>query len=342
MLTSRVAALEKERDDITKRESESRRKARDVNSKARKLEDELDSVVERAKSLEVDIADQRAQGQKLQSRLVQAETALQESRENRERERKVWEAELTQKIEEEKLKWRLENQPQMPPPTQANAGFLRGESPSGSGSNRKGLFVDSTMAHGRRTRSGFTPHEAGLTSPEPPTSRRSSVHPAPFRQDSAASLALMNGHQRLSRTPSINPIDDDDAFDNVSSPQRTIADIISVGPSSTGPSIQLVERLSTNVRRLEYEKSVSKEEMARLTAQRDEAREEVVSLMREIDDKRAADERIAQLEKDLEEMNQRYQTTLEMFGEKSEQVEELQNDVADLKKIYKDLVSTLN
>jgi len=76
-------------------------------------------------------------------------------------------------------------------------------------------------------------------------------------------------------------------------------------------------------------------------AQRDEAREEVVALMREIEEKRGQDVRVEKLEKEMSEMHGRYQTTLEMLGEKSEKVEELEGDVADLKKIYRDLVSTM-
>lgn len=142
----------------------------------------------------------------------------------------------------------------------------------------------------------------------------------------------------MSQTPSIHTFDHDEAFDNTSSPHRTINDMISVSTVGAGPSVQLVERMSAAVRRLESEKATSKEEMARLAAQRDEAREEVVALMREVEEKRISDEKVAKMEKELREMNERYQTTLEMLGEKSERVEELTIDVLDLKKIYRDLV----
>lgn len=144
-----------------------------------------------------------------------------------------------------------------------------------------------------------------------------------------------------SNTPSIHGAPFDDALENTSSPHRTINDMISVSTVGAGPSVQLVERMSAAVRRLESEKATSKEEMARLMAQRDEAREEVVALMREIEEKRGQDVRVEKLEKEMSEMHGRYQTTLEMLGEKSEKVEELEGDVADLKKIYRDLVSTM-
>ena len=104
--------------------------------------------------------------------------------------------------------------------------------------------------------------------------------------------------------------------------------------------MQLVERMSATVRRLESERAASKDELARITSQRDQAREQVVDLMREADQKRTSDARVQELETRIEELDQRYQTTLEMLGEKSEQVEELQADIADLKKIYRELVDS--
>jgi len=161
------------------------------------------------------------------------------------------------------------------------------------------------------------------------------------RQDSFPSMSSNLNGASPSNTPSMLGTPFDDPMENTSSPHRTINDMISVSTVGAGPSVQLVERMSAAVRRLESEKATSKEEMARFVAQRDEARDEVVALMREIEEKRGQDAKVERLEKEMAEMNQRYQTTLEMLGEKSERVEELEGDVADLKKIYRDLVQTM-
>lgn len=121
-------------------------------------------------------------------------------------------------------------------------------------------------------------------------------------------------------------------------PDRTIYDMISGSTAGAGPSVQLVERMSAAVRRLESEKATSREELARLCAQRDEARDQVVDLMHEAEGKRAADERANALEKEVGAIRERYLTTLEMLGEKSEVVEELKADVVDLKGLYRELV----
>ncbi|KAF2746456.1 hypothetical protein M011DRAFT_404304 [Sporormia fimetaria CBS 119925] len=345
-LTSRVAALEKERDETAKRETDIRKKAREFNSKARKLEDELESISERARTLEQDLSEQRTSAQKLQLRLAQAEEAAEDARAELDKEKKVLEAEFQRRLEEEKNKWRAEMQSQF---SAADSNLLRANSPSPSnrrhspdplGINRRALPrststdlpltpMDRMFFDDRRPSARSKPSYAGVRSPEIGT---------PHRQDSfASSLSQLNG----SNTPSIHAPDQDDAFDTHSSPQRTINDMISVSTAAAGPSVQLVERMSATVRRLESERATNKEELARLVAQRDEARESVVALMREVEEKRALDEKVGKLEKELAEMNERYETTLEMLGEKSERVEELESDVADLKNIYRDLVQTM-
>jgi uncharacterized protein involved in exopolysaccharide biosynthesis len=135
--------------------------------------------------------------------------------------------------------------------------------------------------------------------------------------------------------------DNDDFFENnasPSSPQQTINDMVSASTVGAGPSVQLVERMSSAVRRLESEKAATKEDLARLSAQRDEARAEIVALMREVEQKRAADAKVAELETEIKDINSRYQTTLEMLGEKSELVDELKSDIDDIKAMYRELV----
>ncbi|EOD48409.1 putative m protein repeat protein [Neofusicoccum parvum UCRNP2] len=355
-LTARVAALEKERDELAKRESDIRRKAREVNSKSRKLEEELDSSSDQARALEHEVAEQKTQMSKLQSRLTQVEKELQSATATFEQQKKIWEAELVQKIEDEKTKWRLEaataaTQSPISGPGDNHSHYLTPQTPSLPGTmfSRKHSGDQAMGLHSRRgiARNVSSELLLSLDAQQPPSSMRrmgsSQRTPGfpmtPQRQDSSSTTngnGLTGSHPA---PPSIHTVDDSaDAFDRTSSPHRTVADMISVSTVGAGPSVQLVERMSAAVRRLESEKAVSKEEMARLAAQRDEAREEVVALMREVDEKRGQSKLVEKLQRDLQEVNTRYEATLEALGEKSEQVEELQNDVDDLKKIYKDLV----
>lgn len=132
---------------------------------------------------------------------------------------------------------------------------------------------------------------------------------------------------------------DDPVDDKIpSSPRNVAQDMISVSTVGAGPSVQLVERMSAAIRRLEGEKVAAKEEMTRICSQRDEARSDMVGLMKEVESAKAATSKVEQLERDLADVNARYQTTLEMLGEKSELVEELKADVQDVKAMYRELV----
>lgn len=123
-----------------------------------------------------------------------------------------------------------------------------------------------------------------------------------------------------------------------SSPRHMAQDMISVSTVAAGPSVQLVERMSAAIRRLEAEKVAAREEMARVCNQRDEARGDMVGLMKDLESAKAAMGRVTDLEGEVAALNSRYQTTLELLGEKSELVEELRADVQDVKDMYRELV----
>jgi hypothetical protein len=359
-------ALEKERDDIAKREADVRKKAREVNGKARRLEEELETEKDKASTIEADLAEQKSSLAKAQTRLSTAEAAVQEARAEIERERKVFEKELQSRIDEEKTKWKLENNHanSIPPtPTESNH-FLRADSPSTYFAARKPSATDLRAFQGRRSNAGSRTFASDLpplfTEHNRPPSRRTSTLPyqtslplrtptesaTPSRHDSTSSLAHhINGNNlppsaSISVAPSIDAIDDNMDRDSTSSPHRTVNELISVSTINTGPSVQLVERMSAAVRRLESEKAASKEEMVRILSQRDEAREEVVALMRELEGLKTDREKIALLEKDLKDVEGKYEAVLQLLGEKSEENEELKNDVLDLKKIYRELVES--
>ncbi|KAK7567858.1 M protein repeat protein-like protein [Phyllosticta citricarpa] len=352
-LTSRVVALEKERDELAKRESEVRRRAREANSKSRKLEDELDSTGERARALEHELSQQKTAMADLQAKVKQADKELEALNAKLEQRKKIWDTELQQRLDEERSKLRNEMQAALQSPISPEAPLphlLGPQTPSTQGgtfSRKQSSPAGDGGIHSRRNISRNVSSELllSLEHQSPGSGRRTSNFaqrppgvPPSIRQESSSSVARLNGSKNVPSPPSIHPIEPEEDFERTSSPHRTVADMISVSTVGAGPSVQLVERMSAAVRRLESEKAVSKEEMARLAVQRDEAREEVVALMREIETKRAADQKVERLQKELKELNDRYETTLEMLGEKSEQVEELKNDVEDLKKIYKDLV----
>lgn len=278
--------------------------------------------------------------QKLDQKLKKASDDLASAHKDSAEQKKISDATWAQKLEEERTKWREQVLPA--------ANFLQ--------QPRTG----SPIASSRRP-SNLEP--AGSLSDYRPTSRRSSTVPTPLPDVGTPPRQNSYSHTTLSpqvpsgmsnaptmEAPSINFEPDElsgsgtPVTPSVAAAQtqhsRGINDIISESTTGAGPSVQLVERMSATVRRLESERAASKDELSRITSQRDEARQQVVDQMREIEEKKASDTRVQELEARVEELDQRYQVTLEMLGEKSEQVDELQADIADVKKIYRELVDS--
>lgn len=171
----------------------------------------------------------------------------------------------------------------------------------------------------------------------------SSAH---HHQQRHASLANSNSNQAgtgamaSSTTPTV---DNDDplieGMERSASPQQALMqDMVSVSTVAAGPSVQLVERMSAAIRRLESEKVAAREELARISKQRNEARAEVLQLIKDTEAGNAAVARVTELETQVSDLQARYDTTLELLGEKSELVEELRADVDDVKQMYRDLV----
>ncbi|KOS46107.1 hypothetical protein ACN38_g2901 [Penicillium nordicum] len=340
-LLSRLANVEKERDDASRREIDLRKKIREMNHKLKKFEEELDNAKEAEHDLDSRLEERMEELQKLQQKLEKAAEDLASTQRGMAEQKKTCDATWAQKLEEERAKWRE----QVNSPSQ-----LRGVSPVAS------LRRSSTLDAMTPGLSDFRPPSRrsstmAFTSPEIGTPPRQNSYPASITQ-ATLSPPHINTNPSILAAPSIS-FEPEEYFDDSCTPatpsayggtqappSRGINDIISESTVGAGPSVQLVERMSATVRRLESERAGSKDELVRVTTQRDEARQQVVDLMRELEEKQLSDSRVQELEAELEDLDQRYQTTLEMLGEKSEQVDELNADIADLKKIYRELVDS--
>ena len=211
---------------------------------------------------------------------------------------------------------------------------------------------DVLLAHGMpgKHRKVSTPSSlADGISDTHPLSARPSI-PASLRHimsTGSSTAATTSTGSQLEPPQELTPVassvmgDKGDIFEGVetpSSPKQPLQDAMSVSTVAAGPSVQLVERMSAAIRRLEGEKVVTREELLRVSNQRDEARAEIVALMKEVEDGKRALGKVIELEKEVSDINSRYQTTLEMLGEKSELVEELRADVDDVKAMYRELI----
>ncbi|KAI5920767.1 TATA element modulatory factor 1 TATA binding-domain-containing protein [Camillea tinctor] len=345
-LVARTASLEKERDEALRRESEMRRKARETASRAKRQEEELEEAKTQLPNVQRDLSSYQSQFESLRKRAEEAEAALAETKADLERQQAAWKEEKPDRPDTDRRNW-LEDLP-----TTAFRNGSRPESPLLAAPQRTfssdflGLQTYST-----RFCKTSAPSSNGEPSPSerPSSARRPSAQPpirSPLFPISSAQIgtppSLPSGLDLLA-SPSTNAADRDrdeifEGLERSASPQNVLQDMVSVSTMTAGPSVQLVERMSAAIRRLESEKVAAKEELSRISSQRDEARGEIVTLIKEVEAGKAAIKKVEELEKEVSDINERYQTTLEMLGEKSELVEELRADVQDVKAMYRDLV----
>lgn len=330
-LLSRITNLEKERDDATAREGDVRKKVRDLTLKAKNAERQAETSSSKALELERQQAEVEGELQRISRKAKNVEDALSKTQKDLDESRGGVDKEISRRIEEEKAKW-VASLP------------IRNDSPVASVRKGSGFDVGHLMGplYSPYSRRPSTMH--GPESNTPPRQHSTTVLPSLTNGKGIANGTLLE-------TPSIiTSVDHDEYFNNVpptpastrgGSASRGVNDIISTSTVGAGPSVQLVERMSANVRRLESEKAASKDELARLQTQRDEARSEIVNLMKEVEQKRGTEGRLKSLEEEHMTLSKRYEATLEMLGEKSELVEELKADVLDVKQMYRELVDTM-
>ncbi|KAK1778265.1 TATA element modulatory factor 1 TATA binding-domain-containing protein [Copromyces sp. CBS 386.78] len=372
-LRSRIVNLEKERDEALQRESDMRRKAREAALRARRNEEELEEAKTKLTNQE-DVESHRSQLESLKKRAEEAEAALAQARADFEKQKQAWEAER-EVIKEERQRdlqaqgnrprsWLeglpggpfLKNEGSGPGSPQLSTAqrtystdylgiqglsnkVRKASAPSSNGdaagaiasrrpSGQPGLIRTSVASGSTQPGSNslFSPTAESM----PPVTPLSAIHPP---SDAGAAPEIQHPPRELHRSDT-----GFDSIDSSSSPHNVMQDMVSVSTIAAGPSVQLVERMSAKIRQLESEKVTVREELARISKQRDEARAEIVVLMGEVENQKKAGERVAELERQVAEVNERYETTLELLGEKSEEVDELKADVADLKDMYRDLV----
>lgn len=307
------------------------------------MEEELEKITSESADIRSELKEYKSQIATLHEKLARAEEDAAKAHTALTAEREARDLRQAQLFEEEKAR-HAEESARTPDSLYQH---FRVATPSTYSRNRKDSNENRVSPHTRR------PHGLAISAPghpsphERPLSRRSSGQPLQSsevrplsRQESYPFVPQLSVNGGVPQSPSLGD-HQEDFFDGVrtpATPERAANDIISVSTAGAGPSVQLVERMSAAVRRLESEKAASKDELARFSAQRDEAREQVVILMKEAEGKRASDEKIRELEAELQRVKKQYLDASEMLGEKLERVEELEADVQELKHIYRELV----
>lgn len=114
-------------------------------------------------------------------------------------------------------------------------------------------------------------------------------------------------------------------------------------PVSSGATknIQLINKMSLTIRRMELELMTLKEENEELSTQKNCAQQEIVNRAGLQEQVEQLEAQLAELQRELEQRERKEETLLEVIGEKSEVVEELRADVADLKELLREQVKQM-
>ncbi|KAI8979943.1 TATA element modulatory factor 1 TATA binding-domain-containing protein, partial [Pilobolus umbonatus] len=96
-----------------------------------------------------------------------------------------------------------------------------------------------------------------------------------------------------------------------------------------------IERLQATIRQLENQLSFYHTQLQSCNQSKDELSEEIIRMSQETEKLYKELKQRQGKEKEYEQLNERYQTLLELLGEKTEQVEELKADLGDVKDMYR-------
>ncbi|RLV88003.1 Protein SGM1 [Meyerozyma sp. JA9] len=142
----------------------------------------------------------------------------------------------------------------------------------------------------------------------------------------------------------------DDTFDDTSLGPIEVGETSNHAPSSAsytgkmptssltmsgGNNIQLINKMSSTIRRLEIELVTIREESAQLAEEKEQLQQELLAKIKLSNENNSLKEEIANLQLQLADMDNQTQTMLEVIGEKSERVSELEADVEDLRDLCK-------
>ncbi|KAK9386339.1 TATA element modulatory factor 1 TATA binding-domain-containing protein [Lipomyces mesembrius] len=366
-LHSRIASLEKEHGEGAKREATLRKKLQAETARARESEQEIESVTSRISDLEAELQLQTdvvaSLRQRIDDETARSATAIEElEKEKTELEQRLLEEEKARR-DETMMQLRCPPALSSPPfsknpmspgySVQQNGGrnnfnFSRessygdwyGTSSAGnsvSGSNG----VPTTIQYRRVSRTTRSSIPSIQTNHLPSLSHSAGGTPVISASASFVSLAEMNSSLAPQQINMQNSMFIGHGFSMDSTGGSNPADDLGSNASTAIGGVSSSERMSTVIRRLSSELASAKEELAILARDRDQAREEIVELLREVKDKRAVESKCTELQDQMDDLRLREQTTLELLGEKTERVNELEDDVADLKMMYRQQIQEL-
>ncbi|KAG4303292.1 hypothetical protein PCK1_000630 [Pneumocystis canis] len=175
------------------------------------------------------------------------------------------------------------------------------------------------------------------------------IYPNTFFTENKSSCSLINSENNDKNDNNNSNSTNDNYSQNVeksillpglSSP-FDLPNYLNTSTSKAESNINIIQQLGSSVQRLERQLMIARDEINQITEQRDEARNECINLMIEVEKTKELQHKISILEKELEKINKRYEQCLELLGEKSEKEEELKQDIKDMKELYSQQIEEL-
>ncbi|KAG5437812.1 hypothetical protein PCANB_000526 [Pneumocystis canis] len=175
------------------------------------------------------------------------------------------------------------------------------------------------------------------------------IYPNTFFTENKSSCSLINSENNDKNNNNNSNSTNDNYSQNVeksillpglSSP-FDLPNYLNTSTSKAESNINIIQQLGSSVQRLERQLMIARDEINQITEQRDEARNECINLMIEVEKTKELQHKISILEKELEKINKRYEQCLELLGEKSEKEEELKQDIKDMKELYSQQIEEL-
>uniref|UniRef100_A0A8C0G5T4 TATA element modulatory factor 1 n=1 Tax=Chelonoidis abingdonii TaxID=106734 RepID=A0A8C0G5T4_CHEAB len=185
---------------------------------------------------------------------------------------------------------------------------------------KKAIFVQETAKE--KERKSFTSSAMETVSSTPTLSRSSSI----------------SGVDMAGLQPSFLSQDDphDHSFGSMSTSGSNLYDAVRMGAGSS-----IIENLQSQLKLKEGEISHLQLEIGNLERTRSIMAEELVKLTNQNDEFEEKVKEIPKLRAQLRDLDQRYNTILQMYGEKAEEAEELRLDLEDVKNMYKTQIDEL-
>lgn len=116
----------------------------------------------------------------------------------------------------------------------------------------------------------------------------------------------------------------------------------SISTASAGANVGMMERVSANVRKLELEMGILREDLARMTTQRDEARGVCVEMEALEQERQRALNAAQEMEVSRQKMQSKFEATLELLGEQTEENEQLKEDIVDMRKAFRETIEGMH